>query len=161
MKKTRKFFVRVIAMGLCLVSMLPNGLSANAAASKDYIITNPYANVDRDAYGQYKAQFHAHSTNSDGNNLTSEMVEDHYAKGYDILAMTDHNFTTSSWDTVDKGAMTSERVAEIEAGVGRDGKGMIGIANSNEQSQTDHINSFFVDFNNTSGATMSGTLQNV
>lgn len=114
----------------------------------DYIINNPYASVDWVNFTQYKADFHAHSTNSDGGNLTSEMVEDHYAKGYDILAMTDHNYTTRGWENADKGALSLERKQEIEAGVGRDGRGMLDFSYSNEQSRTDHINSFLVDFNN-------------
>lgn len=128
---------------------------------KSYAITNPYEDVDWTSYGQYKADFHAHSTNSDGGNLTKDMVEDHYGKEFDILAMTDHNYLTKSWDTVEKGAIDSAREAEIVAGVDRGGKGMIDIYNSNEQSRVDHINSFFADFQNESGATMASTIQTV
>lgn len=128
---------------------------------KSYEITNPYENVDWTTYGQYKADFHAHSTNSDGGNLTKDMVEDHYRKGYDILSMTDHNYLTKSWEQVNIGAIDSAREAEIVAGVGRNGKGMIDINNTDEQSVVDHINSFFADFNNSSGATMASTIQSV
>lgn len=126
-----------------------------------YTITNPYENVDWDTYGQYKANLHAHSTNSDGSNLTKEMVEDHYAKGYDILSMTDHNYLALGWDKASTGRLSTERKAEIEAGIGRKGRGMIDIGSSNEHSHSDHINSFFADFNNTSGADMAGTIQSV
>ena len=125
-----------------------------------YTITNPYENVDWDTYGQYKANLHAHSTNSDGSNLTKEMVEDHYAKGYDILSMTDHNYLALGWDKASTGRLSTERKAEIEAGIGRKGRGMIDIGSSNEHSHSDHINSFFADFNNTSGAN-AGAIQSV
>lgn len=148
-----------MTLAISATSLSFNAIAANEV--KDYIITSPYTSIDWVNTNQYKAQFHAHSTNSDGANLTSEMIEDHYAKGFDILAMTDHNYTTLSWDAVDKGAMTTERIAEIEAGVGRDGRGMIGLPNTNEQSRTDHINSFFVNFNNASGATMDSTIRTV
>ncbi len=121
-------------------------------------INNPYESVDWTTYGQYKADFHTHSTNSDGGNLTSEMAEDHYTKGYDILAMTDHNYLSKGWDTVDKGAMTTARKAEIEAGTGRSGKGMIDVTYSDEQSVSDHLNTFFTDFNNASGATLESNI---
>ncbi|HCS74038.1 MAG TPA: hypothetical protein DIW17_09200 [Clostridiales bacterium] len=126
-----------------------------------YTIINPYENVDWNTCGQYKANFHAHSSNSDGSKLTRDMVEDHYAKGYNILAVTDHNYLTTSWDKTATGSIKTERKAAIEAGIGRDGRAMIGIDNSNEQSHSDHINSFFASFNNTSGATMANTIQSV
>ncbi|AET70168.1 putative metal-dependent phosphoesterase, PHP family [Desulfosporosinus orientis DSM 765] len=128
---------------------------------KSYTIVSPYKDVDWKNYGQYKADFHAHSTNSDGGNFTKDMVEDHYKKGYDILAMTDHNYLTKSWDTVAKGAIDSAREAAIVKGDDRSGKGMIDIYNTDEQSKTDHINSFFADFNNSTGATMASTIETV
>lgn len=128
---------------------------------KDYCITSPYEQVDWNTYNQYKADFHAHSTNSDGGELTSDMVEDHYKKAYDILSMTDHNYLTSRWSEAAKGAVSAEREAEIEAGVGRDGRGMIDLYNTDEQSVVDHINSFFAPFNNGAGATMASTIASV
>ncbi len=157
----RKRIISVVMAGTMALGMMFSSVTVNAASTKNYIITSPYENVNWATFGQYKAGLHAHSTNSDGGNLTKDMVEDHYKKGYDILAMTDHNYTTTSWDKVAKGAMTPERVAEIEAGVGRDGRGMIHLDNTNEQSVKDHINSFFIDFNNQSGATMRSTLKTV
>lgn len=127
---------------------------------KMYSITSPYEQVDWDSFGQYTADFHAHSTNSDGGVLMKDTVEDHYSKGYDILAMTDHNYLTTRWSEGNNG-LTAEREAELEAGVGRNGKGMIDIYESDEQSVVDHINSFFAPFRNQSGATMASTIQSV
>lgn len=158
----KQFAALSLALMLAVTSLPTLSFAApyaeEAEFETDYIISNPYASVNWETFGQYKADFHAHSTNSDGGNLTSEMVEDHYAKGYDILAMTDHNYTTRGWENANKGPVTLERKAEIEAGVGRDGRGMLDFSYSNEQSRTDHINTFLIDWNNASGATMDNTL---
>lgn len=159
----KRLMKRVGALSLAAVMMmgvLP-GQGKAAASELDYVIANPYETVDWGTYDQYKADFHAHSRNSDGGNLTYEMVEDHYAKGYDILAMTDHNYTTRGWENAHQGPVTIERKAEIEAGVGRDGRGMLDFSYSNEQSRTDHINTFLTDWNNSSGATMANTLATI
>jgi len=147
----------VFAVNSIGLSFAANILQAEESA-KSYNITNPYEKVNWNTYAQYKADFHAHYTNSDGANTTAQMVEDHYAKGYDILAMTDHNYTTEGWDKVAIGPLSSERKAEIEAGVGRRGIGMIDINNTNEQSATDHINTFWSPFNNVTGDTMATIL---
>lgn len=159
---------RITALMLTAAVTAANALSMPVFAAeipagyeKDYHITSPYEQVDWDTYHQYKADFHAHSTNSDGGELTNDMVEDHYQKGYDVLSMTDHNYLTSRWSEVAKGALSAEREAEIEAGVGRDGRGMIDIYNTDEQSVVDHINSFFAPFNNEEGATMASTIASV
>jgi len=142
---------------ILVVSMFTGAISMATAAttgqSGNFVITSPYANVDWNTYGQYKADFHSHSTNSDGSNTVAQMVEDHYAKGFDIFTVTDHSVLTENWDKAAKGAITTERKAEIEAGVGRDGKGMIDIDNCDEQSATDHINSFFANYNDVTGGT--------
>ena len=147
-----KTYKRISVLSLVLLLLLNafGGFSLAAQATETYVVTsNPYQNVDWETYGQYKADFHAHSTNSDGSHLTAQMVEDHYAKGFDILAMTDHDYTTFSWNTVDKGALSFSRVVQMETGVGRDGKNMIGVFPANEQSSVDHINSFWASYNNT------------
>lgn len=124
----------------------------------DYFILNPYESVDWNTYGQYKAGFHAHTTESDGCNTPKEMIEDHYAKGFDVLAITDHNFTNTTWDRTDrpedKTYLTPERLAEINIGIGRSNRGMLAVKYSNEQSAANHINTFFADYNNKPGDTL-------
>ena len=114
-------------------------------------IISPYKDVDWENFGQFKTALHVHSTNSDGHSITSQVIEEHYAKGYDIVALTDHNYLTKNWEQADKGPMTAERKAEINAGVGRDGRGLIGIDNTTEHSRTDHLNAFFADCTSESG----------
>jgi len=143
----------VILVVSMFTSVLSMATPVTAEQPGTFVITSPYANVDWTAYGQYKADFHSHSTNSDGSNTVAQMVEDHYAKGFDIFTVTDHSVLTENWDKAAKEPITTERKAEIEAGVGRDGKGMIDIDNCNEQSATDHINSFFANYNDVVGGT--------
>lgn len=130
------------------------------ASNSNYIILNPYASVNWTTYGQYKANFHSHSVESDGGHQPAQMIEDHYAKGYDIMALTDHSFTNTTWDRKDTKAtyLTTERLAEINSGSDRDGRGMIGIPYSNEQSISDHLNTFWANFNNTAGSTLESKI---
>jgi hypothetical protein len=158
MKLLSTNFILAFAIGTFGLYMF--AVPSEVLAQKNYEITSPYANVDWAKFGQYKAAYHTHSTNSDGANTRAAMIEDHYAKGYDILNMADHNFSTVAWDVPGygggagrsnpgMGALSSERKAEIETGIGRNGRKMIGIPFGNEQSSTDHIVTMWADFNNT------------
>lgn len=113
----------------------------------NYSIISPYSAVDWQSYGQYKTALHVHTTNSDGNDIFSDMIEDHYQKDYDIVAVTDHNALTADWISAQNG-LTQTRLDEITAGEGRNGRGMIQIPYTNEQSVPNHLNSFFTDYNN-------------
>lgn len=127
----------------------------------NYEIKNPYESVDWDSYGQYKASLHSHSTESDGANTPKEVIEDHYKKGYDILAITDHDFTNTVWNRTDRildHYLTDERLFEINTGVGRNGRGMIRIPFTNEQSVPEHLNTYWADFNNEVGATIESNI---
>jgi len=144
-----------------------------AAAGRDVtIVDNPYRNVDWETWGAYRAALHTHSTLSDGYASLPEMVEAHYARGYDILAMTDHGVTDRSWtkpnytpllqwvqqvdkDTPffpDQEGLTEERFREITDGVGehREGRGMLRVPYGIELNATaidkSHVNSFFSDW---------------
>lgn len=152
-KVISKKVAALLTAAALVVGFVPSNVQAASYGREgefevDYTINNPYEEVNWNTYGQYKGDFHVHSKNSDGGNWTYEMVEDHYAKGYDILAMTDHNYVTRGWENAGKGSMTAQRKAEIEAGVGRDGRGMLDFSYGNEQSMKDHINTFGIDWNN-------------
>jgi len=131
-------------------------------------IVSPYRNIDWQNYGQYKAGIHSHTNRSDGANTVSEMIEDHYTKGYQIYAISDHNVTNRDWTTeyrVSYGTdrpITQQRYEEITRGDGRTIGGMTRIPLSNEQSRVDHLNSYFADFNNPgSGYSLYNTIKSV
>ena len=181
MKKLKQVFSVLICVALCLpllscsissrsirFSTGSDGLSSGSMWSIPslndplivgrYRIGNPYEFVDWETYGQYKADFHAHSTISDGKNTVAEMLERYYSAGFSIVAITDHNYLTKSWDQVDTGAISKERAVEMASGKDRNGLGMIGMTNSIEQSRAEHINSFFAEYNNPPNAKISNTL---
>ena len=84
MKKTTLLLVSLF------MTMVVNSQTVN-------LTKNPYAEVDWTTVNQYKANYHTHTTNSDGSQIPSEVVEEYGSKGYDILSITDHNVTTWPW----------------------------------------------------------------
>jgi hypothetical protein len=111
-----------------------------------YVITNPYAGVNWDTFGQYKASLHNHTRNSDGAATLAAMAEHLYDLGFNVVAFTDHNrlisgptaaaFTAGS-SSLPVGMMTPARVAAMAAGAGRPGgTGMLFIPGTNEDAFT-------------------------
>ena len=98
---------RLLAALLCITIAAPTlvfctyaqGSETAAAEEIYYDITDPYAAVDWDTWGIYKAQLHCHSNASDGYLPVHEVVERHYDLNYDILALTDHGTINKGWDT--------------------------------------------------------------
>jgi len=152
--KLAAFIVAALLVSLALFSIAFTESDAGPA----YHITNPYADVEWETYGQYKANLHTHSNISDGDHPLSEMVEAYYAKGYHVLAMTDHNHLSTRWDEAKKGAVSSERTAEILAGAGRGGAPMVGVDHTNEHSSANHINTFWHP-NSHGGNTISSIIE--
>ena len=130
--------------------------------SDTLVIVSPYRDVNWQTHGQYKAALHVHTRRSDGNYNFDSVIEDHYEKGYHILTITDHNVVNTDW-TSGSNSLTPARYAEITSGAGRaDGRGMIRIPFTNEQSRNDHLNSFFADYNNNvSGDTLPSVIEKV
>lgn len=88
--------------GLCIllaVSLLTACALPVSAAARDFTITDPYAAVDWDTWGAYKAQLHCHTTASDGYLTIRESIRMHYDYDYDIVAVTDHGTLNRGWDT--------------------------------------------------------------
>lgn len=163
-KMLRKTTAALMAAAV-LAGTFVTGVSAEERSGVlDFTIDSPYASVDWDTYGQYKADFHAHSNESDGSPQPYETIEEHYKKGYDILALTDHNVCNTTWNRKDdptgkdREYLTDQRLSEITYGTDRDNRGMVAIMNSDEQSVSDHLNTFFTSFNNEHGATLESNI---
>lgn len=163
-KMLRKTTAALMAAAV-LAGTFVTGVSAEERCGVlDFTIDSPYASVDWDTYGQYKADFHAHSNESDGSPQPYETIEEHYKKGYDILALTDHNVCNTTWNRKDdptgkdREYLTDQRLSEITYGTDRDNRGMVAIMNSDEQSVSDHLNTFFTPFNNEHGATLESNI---
>lgn len=163
-KMLRKTTAALMAAAV-LAGTFVTGVSAEERSGVlDFTIDSPYASVDWGTYGQYKADFHAHSNESDGSPQPYETIEEHYKKGYDILALTDHNVCNTTWNRKDdptgkdREYLTDQRLSEITYGTDRDNRGMVAIMNSDEQSVSDHLNTFFTPFNNEQGATLESNI---
>lgn len=84
---------RDISVSMLLISVLTLSFSCNSS----WTIDNPYGSVDWENHSQYKANFHTHTTRSDGWLNPDTVVDLYHALGYDILAITDHNEVTYPW----------------------------------------------------------------
>ena len=71
---------------------------AYAYESKDFIISNPYENIDWDKWSGYKTQLHCHTNASDGYQTIEEAITDYYALDYDAVAITDHGTISKGWN---------------------------------------------------------------
>jgi hypothetical protein len=142
-----------------------------------YTIHNPYKDVNWDTWKAYKAAHHTHTTFSDGAASVAEVAERKYLLGFDFVAITDHNRISRTPDQMSGGRgssngfgpivpMSSHRINEMHNGVGRDGRGMMFIPNSNEQSSMvvpgiahastgHHVNTYWWDDDTISGEQVS------
>lgn len=103
MKKAFRRSVKVMSvlmsllMLLCVVQPIAFAVDANRV---NYMIDNPYEEIDWDAWGEYKTQLHCHTTASDGFLTIDEFVRMHYAANFDIVALTDHGTINQGWNVV-------------------------------------------------------------
>ncbi len=132
--------------------------------TRRFAVKNPYATVDWNTWGHYRANLHTHSSASDGPSDFDEMIEAYYAKGYDILAMTDHGVVNRGWNVPPQRVplisykklfskprhLTDERYQQITTGSDRGGRGMtdvpFGIELNAASITLTHANGFFVDY---------------
>jgi hypothetical protein len=129
-------------------------------------IDNPYASVDWENHQQYKANFHTHTTRSDGRLNPDTVVDLYHALGYHILAITDHNEVTYPWtgfSELDASTLSYERIKSNPETMPAHFKyenrdpvvlKMIDIE-GNEFSRHHHMGSFFNDLIGTSDETES------
>jgi len=90
------------------------------------VVLNPYEDVDWNTVGQYKANMHTHTTQSDGRLAPQVVIDEYRARGYSILSLTDHNLCTWPWTELDvmerKGRAYQYDEAQRQQHVSRDGK---------------------------------------
>jgi hypothetical protein len=122
-------------------------------------IQNPYENVNWNHH-QFKANFHTHTTRSDGRMNPQTVIDNYHRLGYHILAITDHNEVTYPWTGFAEMTASKTSLNRMENDPGsmptaliyenRDPRqlGMIDIQ-ANELSRHHHIGSFFNDHNGT------------
>ncbi|TVR99554.1 MAG: hypothetical protein EA423_12490 [Phycisphaerales bacterium] len=84
-----------------LLTFAACAMHSPASAQQRQLVLNPYEGVNWQETGRYRANFHTHTTVSDGLMNPHEVVDLYHAHGYTILALTDHdthnNFSTYPW----------------------------------------------------------------
>lgn len=71
-------------------------------AGDEITINNPYDGVSWEDNHRHKANFHTHTTNSDGKIKPHAVVDAYKALGYSALAITDHGRVTYPWTEFSK-----------------------------------------------------------
>jgi hypothetical protein len=170
MKEKKPKFVRTISMiafrclPLVAIAVLLSGAS---------VVVDPYAGVDWETTGQHQANLHCHTTQSDGWLTPNQVVDEYRARGYTILALTDHNLCTWPWtgfstmerkgragqgdrdakrpapseDSAREGRRQRERAPQIPAYEDRDPEalGMLAVT-GNEPSLHHHMGAYFIQY---------------
>jgi histidinol phosphatase-like PHP family hydrolase len=103
--------------------------SSPSVAQDKVIVFNPYETVDWNAEHQ-KANFHAHTTESDGAQDPAGVIDGYHSHDYNVLALTDHNHVTWPWS---------------EYGRSPEQLDMVPVP-GNELSQHDHNLSLFTEY---------------
>ena len=96
MQKVKKFIAVILSVLLCGLMLIPCVSASDY--EKNYIVDNPYEDVDWDSWEAYKTQLHAHTNASDGFLTIHEFVQMHYDYDYDIVALTDHGTVNWGWN---------------------------------------------------------------
>jgi hypothetical protein len=99
-----------------------------------FAISNPYDEVDWNTATSRKANFHTHTTQSDGNMSPDAVIDTYASYGYAALALTDHNLVTYPWSDYSRDPATV---------------GMVDVE-GNELSYGHHIVSLFCGYASTS-----------
>jgi hypothetical protein len=74
---------------ICFVSIPPG--------QSKVLILNPYESINWSSIVRAKANFHAHTTHSDGQFYPHEVIDHYNGASYKILSLTDHNLVTYPW----------------------------------------------------------------
>lgn len=119
------------------------------------VVLNPYQEVDWSVSERQKANFHTHTTQSDGHYVPHKVVDMYHDQGYSVLALTDHDHVTWPWtefESMEASELAWERYqrGDIERPDGYENRdpdllGMFGPP-GNELSRNHHTISLFSEF---------------
>ena len=171
MKSLRLVASRILAIMAMLASAgcVSQSTSSALPSSADTIVAelpiaveNPYALVDWETTGRFKANFHAHTTASDGRRNPHEVVDLYHELGYSALALTDHNRVTYPWESLSSLFPSNWAINQLKSGRRsklqtdyldyQDRKASsldMAAIQGNELSSHHHMGSFFTDHNGT------------
>jgi len=119
-------------------------LSGCARQVAQWHIDNPYADVDWENHQRHRANFHTHTTMSDGAERPDRVIDRYAALGYSILALTDHDTLAPQGDPDNP---ERHKTTWPWSAFGRNPEilGMVAIE-ANEISRVHHIGSYFNDY---------------
>jgi len=100
-------FIRKGLPGLLFLSLLITGGFAAAGsqgmrAGNIHLVLNPYGDIDWQVFQQHKANFHTHTTESEGEMSPAGVIDKYLDHGCTVLALTDHNICTYPWEKFDR-----------------------------------------------------------
>lgn len=110
--------------------LLPALVFGAALWAAPRLTVDPYAGIDWVAFGQHKANFHTHTTESDGRLNPAQTIDEYHQRGYTILSITDHDRCTHPWQKWERDPAAL---------------GMVAVA-GNELSRHHHTLNLFSDF---------------
>ncbi|NLX13208.1 MAG: hypothetical protein GXY44_06070 [Phycisphaerales bacterium] len=154
--RSRKAGLAILLM-LLGISTLVQGCSE--LKPRVIVVVDPYANIDWSSFGQYKANLHTHTTQSDGSLTPDQVIDEYHKRGYSILAITDHNLCTWPWTGfADMPRRGAARKSDVEAEEKEDAPapyppyenrdpealGMLAVS-GNELSRHHHMGCFFIE----------------
>ncbi len=96
MKKLSGIFALFLSAVLMVTAFIQSAAAENE--NTEYVITNPYENVDWNSVRAYKTALHTHTNASDGRQTLRESIERHVETDFDIVAVTDHGTVNYSWE---------------------------------------------------------------
>lgn len=96
------------------------------------VISNPYESIDWSSTEYHAANFHSHTTVSDGSMDPRQIAEAYHRQGYQVLALTDHDHLESGPGRLAHGMLASHREENLLVLIG------------SELSGGHHMNSLFV-----------------
>ena len=155
MFKTRKLVLYSTATALILFCI--KGFEVDAS-SEGWYIANPYSEVDWSEHGQYKANMHTHTTQSDGRMSPADKIDAYHELDYAILAITDHDTGGPNRDWSNPLPETTWPWTDYD----RDPEvlGMLAVQ-GNDISRPHHIGSFFNDYGDDTQTSEAAALEEI
>lgn len=101
-----KKLIALFMVSVMLIGCAPFAFADNSN-NDGFTITNPYKDIDWATINQYKTALHTHTNASDGDDTLLASIERHYETGYDIVSITDHGISDTSWTESTANIVTS------------------------------------------------------
>ncbi|HRR34768.1 MAG TPA: hypothetical protein P5026_11755 [Kiritimatiellia bacterium] len=133
----RRTFIGKSARSVAGLSLL--ACRAYGQRSERVVTVDPYRGIDWSKVRRLRANLHTHTTVSDGRLPPYEAVDEYHRRGYQVLALTDHNKVNYPWTAFDRWKPDNQN---------RDPNALKMLSlEGNELSRHHHTLSLFTDFN--------------